>query len=816
MKPAKPDGRLPLLPLRDMVVFPKSVVKVYVGRAASVRAVHRAIETDNLILIATQKKADIDTPKRHDLYETGTIGKILRLQGLPDGTARLVMQGTNACKLGEVVEANDCLEGSYRLIDTPPADPAQLKELFKLLLLRSREYAQMRQHKESLLEAINNLAAEPYNLFDFAANMLPLSLEDKYKLLACEDVEHMVALLIGHFDSYLELHKIDERLQDKVRGQINRNQREYYLNEQMKALQQELGEIDGGKGDPNEALAARIAATPMTEEANKKAEDELTKLRHMPPMSSESAVIRNYLDTLLNLPWKKRTRPNYQLDHARSVLDRDHYGLSDVKDRIVEYIAAYKRSKGKIKPPILCLVGPPGVGKTSLAKSIAEAVNRKFVRMALGGMRDESEIRGHRRTYIGSMPGRIMQKLTKAAVTNPVFLFDEIDKMGMDFRGDPASALLEVLDPEQNNRFNDHYLEVDYDLSGVMFICTSNSMNIPQALSDRLEIIRLAGYTENEKLHIARQFLLANQLAAHSCTKEEVTLGDDAIKSIINHYTREAGVRSLEREIAKVIRKSLLQLEQTEQQQKSKDRKKHKGGKPTPITQIQVSSDNLADYLGPRRFEDSELAEADKIGVVNGLAWTKYGGHMLKVETAVFPGKGECTITGSVGEVMRESVRAAQTMLRARSHWLGLPDNFFNKHDFHVHIPEGATPKDGPSAGITLCVALFSLVSGLKVVPQIAMTGELTISGTVLPIGGLKEKLLAAHRAGVSKVFIPAKNAKDLVEIPAEVLDALKVVTVSDIDQLLSQVIDGFKPGWLTLPQPYLFSKELVEKTQTH
>jgi len=809
MKSIKPDGRLPLLPLRDMVVFPRSVAKIYVGRPASVHAVHKAIEEDNLMLVCTQKKADLNEPTRQDLYEMGAIGKILRLQGLPDGTARLVIQGTDRFTLCELFAEKDYLEGSYRLIDSPPVDKSQLKELFKLLLLRSREYAQLRQHKDNLLDAINNLATEPYNLFDFAANMLPLSLEEKYKLLACKDAVEMVALLIGHLDGHLELHKIDERLQERVIGQINRNQREYYLNEQMKALQKEMGELDGGKsGDPNDALAERIERASMSEEAGKKARDELAKLRHMPPMSSESAVIRNYLDVLLNLPWKKKTRPNYNLEHARRVLDRDHYGLKDVKERIVEYIAAYKRGKDKVKTPILCLVGPPGVGKTSLAKSIADAVNRKFVRMALGGVRDESEIRGHRRTYIGAMPGRIVQKLTKSEVVNPVFLFDEIDKMGMDFRGDPASALLEVLDPEQNSKFNDHYLEVDYDLSRVMFICTSNSMNIPEPLLDRLEIIRLAGYTENEKQHIARRHLIAAQLAAHSCTKDEVRIDDEALASIINHYTREAGVRSLEREIAKVIRKSLLKLEQGAQQK----------GKKTKPESLHITTNALDEYLGPKKFEDSELAEEDKTGVVNGLAWTRYGGHILKVETAVFPGKGECIITGSVGDVMRESVRAALSVLRARSHWLKLPDNFFNKHDFHVHIPEGATPKDGPSAGITLCTALFSLMSGRMVAPNMAMTGELTISGSVLPIGGLKEKMLAAHRAGIRKVFIPRKNAKDLVEIPSEVLDAMQVVEIGDIDQLLSQAIERFDPAWLTLPQPFLFGpdKERPRDARTH
>ena len=798
MKPVHSDGVLPLLPLRDMVVFPRSVVKIYVGRESSVRAVHKAIEGDNLVLICTQKRADINEPNQKDLYEIGTVGKIIRLQGLPDGTARLVIQGTDTFILRSLQTDNDHLEGSYKLIDVQQPDQKQLNELFKLLLLRTREYAQLRHQKESLLEAINSLATEPYNLFDFAVNMLPIRLEEKYQLLTCRDVEEMFVQLIGYIDSNLELQKIDERLQERVIGQINRNQREYYLNEQMKALQKEMSEIDGDKSsDPHQQLLERIEKAKMSEEAHKKAVEEAGKLRQMPAMSSESAVIRNYLDVLVALPWKKKTRPNYQIDKVRTILDRDHYGLRDVKDRIVEYIAAYKRSQGKLKTPILCLVGPPGVGKTSLAKSIAEAVNRKFVRMALGGVRDESEIRGHRRTYIGAMPGRIIQKLTKSEVVNPLFLFDEIDKMGMDFRGDPASALLEVLDPEQNSNFTDHYIEVEYDLSKVMFICTSNSMNIPEPLLDRMEIIRIAGYTEIEKLHIARRHLIPAQLEAHNCTPKEITFDDGALQGVIHHYTREAGVRAFERDIAKIIRKSILKIEQNEQ---SKGRKK-------ATKTIAVTSDNLADFLGPKKFEDTDLVDLTKPGIANGLAWTSYGGHFLKVETAVFPGKGECIITGSIGEVMRESVRAAMSVLRVRSHWLDLPEDFFRKHDFHVHIPEGATPKDGPSAGITLCTALFSLLSGHVVQPRIAMTGELTISGGILPIGGLKEKLLAAHRAGIRKVFIPSKNAKDLVEIPKEVLQEVQVIEVSDIDQLLSQAITDFDQRWVNRPPTFMLAQ---------
>ena len=795
----KIDGTLPLLPLRGMVVFPGSLIQVFVGRAPSIAAIKEAIDSDNLILLSTQLKAEVDNPSFSDLYEKGTLATIIRVHNLPDGTARVMLEGIDKFELLSLEKQQQGYTGQYRIIE-PESSNQEKEPLLKLMLGRVREFLQYRQQpSDQAIKSLEEATDQPDKLIGLVIGLMPFTLDEKYSLLDTSNEISRLELLIALVESHIEMLRVDEKIHNRIRKQISKGQKEHYLNEQMKAIQKEITDLDETK-EPLAALEKSIADAKMSKEANNKAQEELTRLRMMPAMSSEATVVRSFIDTLISLPWSKKSRTNKDISKAKKQLDGDHYALGDVKERILEYLAVSKRAKN-LRAPVLCLVGPPGVGKTSLGKSIAKATGRDFIRLSLGGVRDESEIRGHRKTYIGSMPGRIIQKMSKSGTNNPLFLLDEIDKMGQDFRGDPASALLEVLDPEQNSTFNDHYLEVDYDLSDVLFICTSNSMNIPDALLDRLEVIRLAGYTEDEKLHIAREHLVSRQLQQHAITKE-LTIDDSAIKKVIRCYTREAGVRELERKLGKVVRRFVFRLESGEIKKKD-----------LPAT---IKSEDLQDLLGPEKFNPTDMASSNEVGIVNGLAWTQFGGELLKIETLAVPGKGEFVMTGSLGDVMQESIRASMTIVRSKSHWLGLPEDFFKKHDIHIHMPEGATPKDGPSAGIAMCTALFSLLSGIAVRGDVAMTGEVTISGKVLPIGGLKEKVLAAQRSGVVKVLIPEKNVKDLVEIPEEVLKQVECVAVKTIDEVLKQALESFDDKWLPLANSSVTMGSEHRSTQTH
>jgi ATP-dependent Lon protease len=762
---------LPLLPLRDVVVYPHMVIPLFVGREKSIQALEDAMDKDKQILLVAQKNASVDDPGEGDIYQVGTVSSILQLLKLPDGTVKVLVEGGYRARIDMVNST-----GEFFTAVTYPDESAELDETEAEGLVRS-SLSQFDRYvnlsKKVPAEVLTSLSGieEPGRLADTIAAHMSLELEQKQAILEVTDIRERIEHLMGLMEAEIDLFQVEKRIRGRVKKQMEKSQREYYLNEQMKAIQKELGDLDEA---PNEIddLQNKIKDSGMPKDAAEKTSAELNKLKMMSPMSAEASVVRSYIDWMLNVPWKKRSKVKHDLARAQKVLETDHYGLEEVKERILEYLAVQKRVK-KIKGPVLCLVGPPGVGKTSLGESIARATNRKFIRMALGGVRDEAEIRGHRRTYIGSMPGKIIQKMSKAGVKNPLFLLDEIDKMGMDHRGDPASALLEVLDPEQNNSFNDHYLEVDYDLSDVMFICTSNSMNIPAALLDRMEVIRIPGYTEDEKFNIAQRYLIPKQKKNNGLKDDEFGLSEDAVRDIIRFYTREAGVRGLEREIAKVCRKTVKQFSLNEKQ-----------------APLMIGTEQLEDYCGVRKFSYGIAEEENQVGQVTGLAWTQVGGELLTIEAVSVAGKGLQVKTGSLGDVMLESIQAATTVVRSRSQQLGIPVAYHGKHDLHIHVPEGATPKDGPSAGVGMCTALVSVITGIPVRSQVAMTGEITLRGEVLPIGGLKEKLLAAHRGGIKIVIIPDENSRDLKEIPDNIKADLEIKPVKWIDEVLEIALE--------------------------
>ncbi len=781
--------QLPLLPLRDVVVFPHMVIPLFVGRPKSIKALEAAMESGKSVLLVAQKTAAKDEPEVEDLYTVGCIAKILQMLKLPDGTVKVLVEGTQRADVSNV---EDSLE--YFMCEATPHEIAssevpEIEALRRAVVSQFDQYVKLNkkipQEVLATLQGIDDAA----RLADTICSHLPIKLEQKQRLLELVTVVERLEAILAHLESEIDILQVEKRIRGRVKRQMEKSQREYYLNEQVKAIQKELGE--GEEGADIEELEKRIKAAKMPKEAQKKVDAELKKLKLMSPMSAEASVVRNYIETLTNLPWKKKSKVNNDLTNAEKVLNEDHYGLDKVKERILEYLAVQQRVE-KVKAPILCLVGPPGVGKTSLGQSIARATNRKFVRMALGGVRDESEIRGHRRTYIGSMPGKILTSLTKVGVRNPLFLLDEIDKMGMDFRGDPASAMLEVLDPEQNHTFQDHYVEVDYDLSDVMFVATSNSLNIPGPLLDRMEVIRLAGYTEDEKTHIAMSYLLPKQIKGNGLKAGEIKVEESAIRDIIRYYTREAGVRALEREISKICRKvvKLLLLKK----------------EAAPIT---VNGANLDKFLSVRRYDFGLAAKENQVGQVTGLAWTEVGGDLLTIEAAVMPGKGNTIRTGSLGDVMKESVEAARSVVRSRGRKLGISEEAFEKKDIHIHFPEGATPKDGPSAGIAITTALVSVITGIPVRADVAMTGEITLRGEVLPIGGLKEKLLAAHRGGIKLVLIPEENVKDLTDIPDNVKNGIEIRPVRWIDQVLELALEK-----VPTPLPELTPEEIAKAAE--
>jgi len=764
--PAPSNVGIPVLPLRDVVVYPHMVIPLFVGREKSIVALDLAMKADKRILLVAQKQADVDDPKGEDLYRVGTVATILQLLKLPDGTVKVLVEGVDRASIEKLSEGEFFSAEVTPLPDVERYEEREMDVLTRSMITQFEQYVKL--NKKVPPEILTSLAGieQAGRLADTVAAHMSLKLSEKQKVLEIPDVrkrlEHMLAVIEGEMDVL----QIEKRIRGRVKQQMEKSQREYYLNEQMKAIQKELGELDEAPNEIGE-LEKRIKAAGMPKEAREKANSELAKLKLMSPMSAEATVVRNFIDWLVKSPWKKRSKVHLDITAAEKVLEADHYGLEKVKERIVEYLAVQQRVKN-LRGPILCLVGPPGVGKTSLGQSVARATNRKFVRMSLGGVRDEAEIRGHRRTYIGSMPGKIIQNLAKCGVRNPLFLLDEVDKMSTDFRGDPSSALLEVLDPEQNSSFNDHYLEVDFDLSEVMFVCTANSLNIPAPLLDRMEVIRIPGYTEDEKSNIARRYLMPKQIKQNGLKSDELVVADAAIMDMIRFYTREAGVRNLEREISKIGRKAVKQLLL----------------KPSEKT-ISISSKNLDAYLGVRRFRYGKAEESNRVGQVTGLAWTEVGGELLTIEAAVVAGKGKLTHTGQLGEVMQESIQAAMTVVRSRSAMLGLETDFYQKADVHIHVPEGATPKDGPSAGIGMCTSLISALTKIPVRSDVAMTGEITLRGEVLPIGGLKEKLLAAHRGGITTVLIPDDNMKDLAEIADNIKEKLDIRSVKWIDEVL-------------------------------
>ncbi|MDX5377249.1 MAG: endopeptidase La [Halomonas sp.] len=764
---------LPLLPLRDVVVYPQMVIPLFVGREKSIQALDAAMAADKRVLLVAQREAGQDDPGTDDLFTIGTVAEIMQLLKLPDGTVKVLIEGVSRADLREVHHTDGHSVAEAVLRDSEPLSEREQEALVRVLLNQFEQYVKL--SKKVPNEVLNSLTGieDPSRLVDTICAHLSLKIQDKQQLLEMDRVRERIEHLMALIESEIDLLQVEKRIRSRVKDQMEKSQREYYLNEQMKAIQKEMGELENV---PNEAekYEKAIEASGMPKEARDKAVQELGKLKMMSPSSAEATVVRSYLDWLVSVPWKKRTRVRHDLVHAHKVLDEDHYGLDEVKERILEYLAVQKRVK-KLKGPVLCLVGPPGVGKTSLGQSIARATNRKYVRLALGGVRDESEIRGHRRTYIGSLPGKLIQRMSKAEVKNPLFLLDEVDKIGMDHRGDPASALLEVLDPEQNDKFNDHYLELDYDLSEVMFICTANSMNIPGPLLDRMEVIRLPGYTEDEKLAIARRYLVPKQLNANGFKEEELAFSDESLLELIRYYTREAGVRELERQIAKVCRKVL------------RERLEYAGkGAQAPAL---LSAADVEAYAGVRRYSYGLADKEDQVGRVTGLAWTSVGGELLNIESVVTPGKGRINKTGSLGDVMKESVSAAHTVVRARAEALGIDPERFEKEDLHIHVPEGATPKDGPSAGIAMVTAMVSAYTGRPIRCDLAMTGEVNLRGEVMPIGGLKEKLLAARRGGIKIVLIPEENRRDLKEVPDNIKDALDVRPVRWIDEVLESAL---------------------------
>ncbi|TKB49864.1 endopeptidase La [Ferrimonas sediminicola] len=769
--------QIPVLPLRDVVVYPHMVIPLFVGRQKSINCLEAAMEQDKQVLLVAQKEAEQDDPTVDDVYQLGTVASILQLLKLPDGTVKVLVEGSQRARIEQFTDEEPFLVADARFVETERMDEREEEVLVRTAIGQFEGYIKLNKKiPPEVLTSLNGID-EAARLADTMAAHMPLKLEEKQAVLEMDNVSERLEYLMAMMESEIDILQVEKKIRSRVKKQMEKSQREYYLNEQMKAIQKELGELDDVP-DEFETLSKKIAEAGMPKEAQEKTEAELNKLKMMSPMSAEATVVRSYIDWMVSVPWTKRSKVKKDIARAQEVLDADHYGLEKVKDRILEYLAVQSRVR-QLKGPILCLVGPPGVGKTSLGQSIARATGRKYVRMALGGVRDEAEIRGHRRTYIGSLPGKLIQKMAKVEVRNPLFLLDEIDKMSSDMRGDPASALLEVLDPEQNNAFNDHYLEVDYDLSDVMFVATSNSMNIPGPLLDRMEVIRLSGYTEDEKLNIAKQHLLSKQIKRNGLKASELTVEDDAIVGIIRYYTREAGVRSLEREISKICRKAVKQL-LLDKSQKS----------------VTVNGDNLKDFLGVQRFDYGKAEENNQVGQVVGLAWTEVGGDLLTIEATSVPGKGKLAYTGSLGDVMQESIQAAMTVVRSRADKLRINPDFYEKRDIHVHVPEGATPKDGPSAGIAMCTALVSSLTGNPVRADVAMTGEITLRGEVLPIGGLKEKLLAAHRGGIKTVLIPKENARDLEEIPENVKKDLAIHPVQWIDEVLSLALENPPEGF--------------------
>ncbi|MEY4768804.1 MAG: hypothetical protein RL637_1443 [Pseudomonadota bacterium] len=798
----KPDKiLLPVLPLRDVVVYPAMVVPLFVGRGRSIVALEAALKENKLILLVAQKEATIDDPTQEDIYQVGTLATILQLLKLPDGTIKVLVEGKQRHKILHYQEMENylCAE-TEAIIESIDLSEEELDVLRRTVINSFEQYVKL--NNKIPAEVLNSLIGidNPARLADTIAAHISLKVEEKQKLLELAYIPQRLENLMTLMEGEKDLLEMEKRIRARVKQQMEKNQKDYYLNEQIKAIHKELGESDEASNELEE-LAKKVASAGLTKEAKAKADAELHKLKLMPLMSAEATVVRNYIYWLISLPWKKKTKVRHDLKIAEEILETEHYGLEKVKERILEYLAVQQRVK-QLKGPILCLVGPPGVGKTSLGQSIARATNRTYIRMALGGVRDEAEIRGHRRTYIGSMPGKILQNLSKVKVRNPLFLLDEIDKMAADFRGDPASALLEVLDPEQNHTFNDHYLEVDFDLSEVMFIATANTLNIPHALLDRMEIIRLSGYTEEEKIHIATRFLIPKQIKNNGLSENEIDISADAVKAIIRYYSREAGVRSLEREISKICRKVVKDL-------LLKPRK----------TAIQISEMNIADYLGVQRYSYGIAEEKDQIGQVTGLAWTEVGGELLTIETAVMSGKGKQLATGKLGEVMKESIEAAVTVVRSRAQLLGIDNSVFQNRDIHIHVPEGATPKDGPSAGIGMCTAIVSALTQIPVRANVAMTGEITLRGEVLPIGGLKEKLLAAHRGGITQVLIPKDNQKDLADIPQSIKKDLQIHCVSWIDEVLAlalQYVPNPIPETETNTNPDSVVKDHLSKTIAH
>ena len=757
---------MPVLPLRDVVVYPHMVIPLFVGREKSIEALERAMVADKKVLLVAQKDAAQDDPGPSDMYEIGTISSILQLLKLPDGTMKVLVEGGERARIESFEDTGSMFQAQVSALESPPLDEREGDVLTRSLLAQFEQYVKLNKKVPPEILASLSSIDEPGRLADTIAAHLAVKIEQKQTILEISDARERLEHLVAKLEEEIDLLQVEKRIRGRVKRQMEKSQREYYLNEQMKAIQKELGDMDEA---PNEIedLTRKIEQAGMSTEAKDKALAELNKLKMMSPMSAEATVVRNYVDWLVSVPWKKRTKIRHDLPKAEAVLEEDHYGLEKVKERIVEYLAVQQRVR-KLKGPILCLVGPPGVGKTSLGRSIARATNRKFVRMSLGGVRDEAEIRGHRRTYIGALPGKIVQNLAKVGVRNPLFLLDEVDKMSMDFRGDPSSALLEVLDPEQNHAFNDHYLEVDYDLSQVMFVATANTMNIPGPLLDRMEVIRLSGYTEDEKVKIAKRYLIPKQMKNNGLREGELSITEPAIRDVVRHYTREAGVRNVEREIAKISRK-VVRLHVADKKSDN----------------VRVTPKTLDKYLGVMRYRFGRKDEQDRVGQVTGLAWTEVGGELLTIETAVVPGKGKLSYTGRLGDVMQESIQAALTVVRSRSARVGVDAEYFAKHDIHIHVPEGATPKDGPSAGVGMCTSLVSAITGIPVRASVAMTGEITLRGEVLPIGGLKEKLLAALRGGIETVLIPVENERELSEIPPNIKNNLEIKAVKWIDEVL-------------------------------
>jgi ATP-dependent Lon protease len=767
---------IPVLPLRDVVVYPHMVIPLFVGREKSIEALERAMLSDKRVLLIAQKDAAQDDPGPDDMYQIGTISSILQLLKLPDGTVKVLVEGGERARIERFEIGENMFEAEVSTLESEVLDEREADVLARSLLTQFEQYVKLNKKVPPEILASLSSIDDPSRLADTIAAHLGVKIEQKQSLLEVFDVRERLEKLASKLEEEIDLLQVEKRIRGRVKRQMEKSQREYYLNEQMKAIQKELGDMDEAPNEV-EVLGRKIEEAGMPVESKEKAYSELNKLKMMSPMSAEATVVRNYVDWLVSVPWKTRTKLRRDLPKAEAVLEEDHYGLEKVKERIVEYLAVQQRVR-KLKGPILCLVGPPGVGKTSLGRSIARATNRKFVRMSLGGVRDEAEIRGHRRTYIGALPGKIVQNLAKAGVRNPLFLLDEVDKMSTDFRGDPSSALLEVLDPEQNHAFNDHYLEVDYDLSQVMFVATANTMNIPGPLLDRMEVIRLSGYTEDEKFNIAERYLIPKQMKNNGLRDGELTISEDAVRDVIRHYTREAGVRNVEREIAKICRKVV---------------RHHVSA--SASESVHLTPENVEKYLGVQRFRFGRADELDRIGQVTGLAWTEAGGDLLTIETAVVPGKGKTSYTGRLGDVMQESIQAALTVVRGRMDWLGVGAEYFAKNDIHIHVPEGATPKDGPSAGVGMCVAVVSAITGIAVRADVAMTGEITLRGEVLPIGGLKEKLLAASRGGIRTVLIPRENERELSEVPANIKDNLDIIPVQWIDEVLPLALVKALPG---------------------